>query len=123
MDAVDNTGDTALIRAVQTGKSKCVNLLIEAGADVNVCNSFCVNALTSASQDGHVKVVDALIKAGVDVQPVKNESGTIHNSALYLAAESGEHKVVDLLVKAGADVDEKGRWRHTFDDCSMARSH
>ena len=56
-----NTKITALMFAASNGHVKCVEALITAGADVNLCNSDGCTALIKAALKAHAKCVDVLI--------------------------------------------------------------
>jgi ankyrin repeat protein len=76
-----------------------VQILIDAGADVNIQDGTYGNALLIASYRGHNKVVQMLIDAGADVNA---QSGSYGN-ALQAASEKGHEKVVQMLIDAGAE--------------------
>jgi ankyrin repeat protein len=44
-----------------------VQMLLDAGADVNAQGGYCGNALQAASWGGHEEVVQMLLAAGADV--------------------------------------------------------
>ena len=84
---------------------KCVQLLIEAGADVNAVDSKGTTALMAAVVD-HDECIDALIKAGADVNAIDSTG----NTALMFSAYS-VHAVRHLL-HAGAIVNTVNRYGH-----------
>ena len=53
--------------AAEKGCDKCLELLIQAGADVNQQNGKGDTALIRAAQNGHDKSVDMLIKSGANM--------------------------------------------------------
>ncbi|MDZ4755828.1 MAG: ankyrin repeat domain-containing protein [Phycisphaerae bacterium] len=68
VDVADTmTGDTALMRAVNTGKIESVTSLIKAGANVNTKNKLGHTAFILGSARGSVEKLEALKKAGADV--------------------------------------------------------
>ncbi|XP_046557648.1 uncharacterized protein LOC124266880 isoform X8 [Haliotis rubra] len=94
------TGDTPLHRAagsVSVGKS--VNVLLEAGAKVNVQNKTGNAPLHEAAGWGSVESVDVLLQAGADVN-VQDKTGS---TPLHEAARWGSVESVDVLLKAGAE--------------------
>ena len=93
----------ALCKAAVGGHDDCLNLLIKAGADVNVnpdvCESF--TPLEGTARRGFDRCVKLLLEAGADV----NTRGHI---ALKEAATHGKVECCDLLIKAGVDVNALG---------------
>jgi ankyrin repeat protein len=86
------------------GSVKVVELLIDAGADVNAQGGSNNTALIAAASKEHVDVVTLLIKHGADL----NISSRSHGSSLYQAAAAGDTKMVITLLGAGADINEIG---------------
>ena len=66
MNAKNNDGWTALIRASSNGHTETVAMLLEKGADVNAKNMIGRTALISASENGHTKIVAMLLEKGVE---------------------------------------------------------
>ena len=91
---------TGLISAAQIGHQKCLEMLIQSGADVNMTGE----ALIEAVREGHVKCVDLLIEAGADVNKQSKDGST----ALMLAAQRQHLKCVELLIQSGAEVNKQG---------------
>jgi ankyrin repeat protein len=94
----------ALLTASINGLAKVVQMLMDAGADVNAQGGHFGNALQAASQGGHEKVVEMLMDAGADV----NAQGGHFGNALQAASQGGHEKVVEMLLAAGADVNAQG---------------
>ena len=88
---------SALWLAVKNGREDVVQVLVEAGADVNQADDYGAAPLHVATS---ASVVASLIGAGARVDAT-NRSG---QSALWLAAKNGCQPVVDALLQAGADV-------------------
>ena len=57
-----------LLEVAKTGNAKTVNLLIEAGADVNAKNPFTKTPLHFAAETKNTEIVQELIEAGADVK-------------------------------------------------------
>ena len=93
-------GDTVLMKAADKGNNRFVDLLIEAGADVNDVNSSGSTALMLAAAMNHHECVKSLTKAGADVNKV-DDSG---NTALIEAASSCSITPVRLLLHARAKI-------------------
>ncbi len=58
----------ALGNAAAAGHTKIVDLLIQAGANVNLSNSAGFTPIASAAYAGHAEIVRLLVKAGADIQ-------------------------------------------------------
>ncbi|XP_055954321.1 serine/threonine-protein phosphatase 6 regulatory ankyrin repeat subunit C-like [Patella vulgata] len=102
MFAVDNKDETrtAFMYAVDNQDETILSLLLQNGADYNICDNNDKTALMVAVQkkrDGHC---EDLLKAGADV----NLSDNNGNTALLIAVRLSNRKIVTDLLKAGADV-------------------
>ena len=108
MNRSNNIGKTALIMGVDKGEEAgCVEVLLQAGALLNVKNHLDETALIIAVENWSDNFVDLLIKAGADVN-VKNHCS---ETVVMKAVQNRRDSCVDLLLKAGADVnlgDENG---------------
>ena len=85
-------------------------ILIEAGADVNIkCGDEGFTPLVAAIGMGHTKIVETLIEAGADVD-VKDPNG---DPLILYATYTGKLEIVQALIKAGVDIDEESEdgWR------------
>lgn len=93
-------GEAALYIAANEGHVECVNLLLEAMADVHhmqATNSE--TAVHSAAFHSHLEVVKLLLEAGADKDAARPDGAT----ALHFAAEHGNLELVHLMLEAGAD--------------------
>ena len=99
LNLINESGDTALIRAAASVPSEVIKSLIDAGADVNVANKQGQTALMNAADQNDLDSVRALLLAGAKVN-VRNKEG---ESAWDLATDD---EVEDLLVSFGAEVKE-----------------
>ena len=90
MNAKDNSGKTALMRASMDGRAEAIDKLIEFGADVNAKDNSGKTALIRASIDGRKEAIDKLIEFGADVN-VKDNKG---KTALDIAKGGGHTKLV-----------------------------
>ena len=110
-------GATALLHAAKDGSLEAVNLLLEAGADVNerckTRHSEQITPLVMAIRSGHAAVVSALVAAGADVElkselnrDVNPEMGTslYWEPPLIIAAYyKNDEEIMKLLLDAGAN--------------------
>ena len=74
---------------------RCVKLLLEKGADVNICDKFGILPLHKAAQKDHTKCVEMLIDAGANV----NARDVMGNTALSTAAKYGTFESMKKLVE------------------------
>ena len=96
---------TSLMLAFRKGDAKCIDLLLQAGADMNHLHPKGYTALTNASREGHDKCVDLLLKAGADVN-----IDPLGLTPLMKASKRGHGKCVYQLIKAGADINQELRF-------------
>ena len=97
----NNRGYTALHRAVAMKHSAVVEVLIDAGADVEgKRDGICNTPLHYACEVGEREIVRMLLEAGADIE-AKDENG---GSPLLLASKEGSLDTVKKLLEAGADV-------------------
>jgi ankyrin repeat protein len=106
-DEIKDLGGDALQIPSERGYEKVVQILIDAGADINAHRGFYGNALQAASFGGHERIVQMLIDAGADVN--FREKGP-YCTSLQAASERGHEKIVRILVDAGADVNAQGSY-------------
>ena len=76
---------------------KCVQRLLEAGAEVDKATPF-GTALSKAAEKGQEKCVELLLGAGAKVDQARNDGDT----PLSIAAERGQENCAALLRAAGA---------------------
>ena len=93
--------ELALFGAASNGHQNCLEVLLNAGADVNAIEDRYNTVLAVASAKGNPECVKLLLKAGADV----NGSGEwLDYRALMGASGSGQAECMRLLINAGADV-------------------
>lgn len=104
-----SSGTTALEHAVRNANREMVQLLLSAGATVNLRNAAGETVLMMMDADATTDLVWDLINAGANVN-LKDENG---NTALMQAALSQNVEVLKTLLDAGARVDVKNKTGET----------
>ncbi|KAI0169704.1 hypothetical protein GGR52DRAFT_478508 [Hypoxylon sp. FL1284] len=97
------TGDeygNALTAAAYDGTIHIIELLLEAGADVNAPEGW---AIQTAASEGHYDVVELLIKHGANVNAFSRNENFEAGTALQGACEAGRKDIVSLLLQHGVD--------------------
>ena len=100
MNGSSIAGNSALIEASSRGHDACIQLLIDAGADVNEVRNNGTTSLIAAATRGIADTVQLLLESGADLN-ILGRGGAM---ALYKAAENGQSQCVNTLLTAGADV-------------------
>ena len=148
----DVDGSTALLLAVENRHTHVARLLIESGADLEICNNAGTNPLM-CSFNGDYEIVKLLVSKNVnlDVQQdsfkntalmraignhhtdiaehliINNATIDIQNSegatALIWSAGSGEERIVKLLIEKGANVDIQDNEGNTAIMCAILKGH
>ena len=133
VDQGDNNGRTALHHAAYKKQADVVQLLIDAGADIEAKDTYRWPPLHKATEGGRLDIVKMLVSAGADVRapddnghtcifPASrqghtdivrylvglpevevNHRGTSGHTALYYARQKGHVDVVQVLLKHGAE--------------------
>lgn len=91
---------TPLIRASIAGNIEIIEMLLEAGADVNGKDEWGDTALMATAEFGHANAARLLIESEADVDATKPGRTT----ALMIAARRGNLEITKILIDAGADV-------------------
>lgn len=91
-----SSGESALHRACQFGRKPIVNLLIEAGANINIQEqSRGITPLIKSIQARNIEIVKILLDAGANTK-IKDFSG---KDAFDYAQEINNNKILELLLK------------------------
>ena len=118
LDAVDEDGRTALAESLSVDPAVC-QVMIDAGAQLDVANDVGCSPLLSACADGLLEFVKILLDAGAQLR-VTDDGFT----ALMLAAEGGHVETVrHLLGCQGVDVNEQGTNDHTALHRAATQTH
>ena len=104
-DPTSLSAATALGWAQSKGNSESIQILTEAGVELETRTRLGVTALIRAAEKSRLPVLRALIKAGADVNAATHAGST----ALMLSAQSGHQMAVRSLIRAGANPNAKDR--------------
>ncbi len=110
LDIPDNAGNTPLQIASLEGKSKIVQLLLDAGCDITCKNTDMETPLIDAVENGHLDVVKMLLKAGLDPR----QSNAKGEEPLDLVNPENDH--YDAIRAALISAKEKDKNRRPSED-------
>jgi len=104
IDKKNKDGYTALIDATIINNTKIVKMLINAGVNINIKDTYNgQTALMCAIDEYNYEITIMLLKAGADI----NITCIDGYNALILASIGGYTNIVDMLLKIGADINAK----------------
>ena len=120
VSAISGAGLTPLHLAAGEGHRRVVRRLVEAGAQIDICDTSWSEAtpLCSAARWGRTPTVALLIRLGADVRATANRTQA---TALRFAAANGHVKIAEALIEAGADVNAASGHRTPLDEAASAR--
>lgn len=104
LEAVDENGKTALMRAIEENDLFAVQNLLSAGANINACDKDGRTPLMLAAYNGLVSIVEMLLSAGGAIVNKCDKNG---HTALMLAVLNTQADVAKLLVDAGSSVNAR----------------
>jgi receptor-interacting serine/threonine-protein kinase 4 len=110
------TGETILQRAIERSHTKVVQLLLDAGVDVNVREFHNgINAILTAASRGADDCIPLLQRAGADIFSVDHHG----RNGLHFAARVCKLSTVQLLLKEGVDSSAETDWGYTPLRCAV----
>ena len=101
----NTSGSTALMYAVAKNRKEVLDMLLDAGADINESDVTVGSALTWAAYYDREDLVADLLERGADPNVVNNVGGT----PLIVAATKGSTRIVQMLLDHGADPAAKSK--------------
>ena len=111
---------SALVVAGRIGDLCCLDILLQAGADVNAKNSKGYTAIHYASERNYEDCLNVLLASGADVNVVNNTGSTpLHLAAYY----RGDVTLTRVLLRAGADVNAQDEKTFTALHYAIIRNH
>jgi len=96
---------TPLLQAARGANASMAKLLVEYGAQVNLCNSRGMSPLMYAARSGDLQLVRLLLNCGADVRAVSREG----NTACEFALDRGHARVVMLLQEVESQLTDLSR--------------
>lgn len=90
----DELGQTPLHFAADRGSIECVQLLLSAGADPNVCDKDGISIIQAAVISDHVEIVKVLLDAGADADKMDIDG----ESARMCAMDGGSDSMKELFL-------------------------
>ena len=106
VNAISDDGDTALYRACISQQLQVVQILLEAGADVNL-TSKSHYPLIAACNSGNSELINLLVNSGADVNSSATVNATNKDGETPLSVVCDKRQpdvnIIEMLLKFGAD--------------------
>ena len=121
VDYQDEEGLTVLMYAIENNKLDTVNVLIDAGADLNMldeAHGWPALRYALRNENENIDIVNVLVEAGADLN-IQDKEWKI--SDLMIAAGNGMVDIVRALLAAGADVSLKSEEGKTAIDYATSQ--
>lgn len=105
----DEDGNPIIVKAAMKGKTNYLNMMLLAGADINLMNSrgqtplMALIELSGKDVGNMLEMVTFLIVNGADLTAVDSNG----ESAIFYAVRSGNEKLIKTLVEQGADINAR----------------
>jgi len=115
----DRNGSTPLIYAAGEGRTKIVEILLNAGADIESQMKDGSTSLIWATCNQREEVIQLLLARGAATEATDSEDCT----ALIYAASYGDQKTVSLLLEHGAKPCARGKNRYTALIMAASKGH
>lgn len=112
VDTEARSGATAVMRAAERNHATTLQLLVDAGADLERQLTYTPQfsaLLYAARSDNGIEALEILLDEGVDV----NEPIQFGDTALAVAASAGAVENTQFLLAQGADIDARGNFGRT----------
>ncbi len=103
VNALDNSGDTALITAAYTGNNDQVAFLLDHGTDPNIENNAGYTCLHAAARNHNLDTLKFLLESGkININFQSRKTG---NTALHMVSILGSDTyIINYLISSNADV-------------------
>jgi len=109
VNAISDRGDTAVYRACIRQQLEVAQILLDAGADVNLTSEK-LYPLIAACETGNAKLINLLLKAGADVNSRKNNEETCLHAVINSSVTDPQTdndstmNIIKSLLEAAVDV-------------------
>jgi ankyrin repeat protein len=113
----DNDGNTPLLLAAKKNRGlrevDVVQVLLDAGAVINLQNNYGMSPLHFAASDGHLEIVQVLLERGADINVKNNDGDTpLISAAIGVAATRARWESVRVEKNGRAFFCAKSLCRH-----------